>query len=70
MLIIIFIICIIIIFILFNLLLFHKKKKIKTLLKQFPNNDKLKNMRENIKEFQKRRWEDNWNENVLPLLKQ
>jgi len=26
-------------------------------------------MRENIKEFQKRRWEDNWNENVLPLLK-
>lgn len=45
-------------------------KQFVTLLKQFPNNDKLKNMRENIKEFQKRRWEDNWNENVLPLLKQ
>jgi len=27
-------------------------------------------MRENIKEFQKRRWDDNWNENVLPLIKQ
>jgi len=45
-------------------------KQFVTLLKQFPNNEKLKDMRENIKEFQKRRWEDNWNENVLPLLKQ
>jgi len=43
-------------------------KQIITLLKQFPNNEKLKLMREKIKEFQKRRWEDNWNENVLPLI--
>ncbi|ORX51786.1 hypothetical protein BCR36DRAFT_411757 [Piromyces finnis] len=43
-------------------------KQFITLLKHFPNNEKLKLMRENIKEFQKRRWNDNWNENVLPLL--
>ncbi|ORX88087.1 chitobiosyldiphosphodolichol beta-mannosyltransferase-like protein [Anaeromyces robustus] len=44
-------------------------KQFVTLLKKFPNNEKLINMRENIKEYQKRRWEDNWNENILPLLK-
>jgi len=25
-------------------------------------------MREKVKEFQKRRWEDNWNETLLPLI--
>jgi len=45
-------------------------KQFVTLLKHFPNNEKLNSMRENIKEFQKRRWDDNWNENVLPLIKQ
>jgi len=43
-------------------------KQFVTLLKKFPNNEKLSNMRENVKEFQKRSWQDNWNENILPLL--
>jgi len=43
-------------------------KQFVTLFKQFPNGEKLKGMREKVKEFQKRRWEDNWNETLLPLI--
>lgn len=56
-----------------NGLIFHSSdqlfKQLKLLFDGFPNNiSTLNTLREGTKEFQKIRWEDNWNDVVSPLL--
>lgn len=43
--------------------------QLEELLAQFPKNfDQLNELGKGVKEFQKKRWEDNWRENAKPVL--